>query len=143
MNFWEPCWACRVIRGEVEAGVVTETADVIVTINPFPLVNGHTLVMPKVHVPNVYELPDRLAGLVLAMASRVARATKAAYQAHGITLRQNNDAASDQHLFHFHLHVVPRFEGDMERFGAAPELISQKQQRGDAEILRKSLQDMV
>lgn len=139
MSFWEPCWACRVIEGEVKAGVVTETSDVIVVINPFPLANGHTLVMPKVHVSNVYELPERLAGPVLAMASRIASATKAAYQADGITLRQNNDAASDQHLFHFHLHVIPRFNGDAEHFGREPELVSQDQQWGDAEVLRRSL----
>lgn len=72
--------------------------------------------MPRRHVANIYELPDDLAGPLLATAAEIARVVKRAFSAEGITLRQNNDPASDQHLFHFHLHVIPRYTGDTERF---------------------------
>jgi histidine triad (HIT) family protein len=72
----------------------------------------------------VYELPDALAGPILSTAAKVARAVKRAFAVDGVTLRQNNDAASDQHLFHFHLHVIPRFEGDIDKFNAEPQLAS-------------------
>lgn len=121
-NFWYPCWACGVKDGDYSGCVVTETADVIVCLNPFPLAAGHALVMPRRHIRNLYELPEELAGPILATASQVARAAKRAFAADGITLRQNNEAASDQHLFHFHLHVIPRFNGDLERFNATPQL---------------------
>lgn len=115
---WEPCWACRVMAGETFGCVVAESPDVLVMLNPFPLTAGHALVLPRRHVRDLYELPDDLAGPILSAAARVARAAKRAFGAAGVTLRQNNGAASDQHLFHFHLHVIPRFDGDLERFNA-------------------------
>jgi histidine triad (HIT) family protein len=115
-SYWEPCWACRLVAGERCGHIVYESADVIVALNPFAIHPGHSLVMPREHIPNVYELPDSLAGPVLATAAEMARVVKRAFNADGVTLRQNNDAASDQHLFHFHLHVIPRFHGDLDRF---------------------------
>lgn len=142
VNFWEPCWACRVMTGEAEGYVVTETPEVLVFINPFPLSAGHSLVVPRRHIRNLYELPDSLAGPIMMMASRLACAAKRALQADGITLRQNNDDASDQHLFHFHLHVIPRFSGDTERFNATPQLASPAEQETMAARLRVKLRAM-
>lgn len=127
-NFWEPCWACRVIAGESPGCIVTEARGVAVLINPFPLSVGHALVVPRQHIKNLYELPEDLAGPILSMAAQVARAAKREFHADGITLRQNNDAASDQHLFHFHLHVIPRFNGDLDRFNAVPHPLSDSEQ---------------
>lgn len=128
-NFWEPCWACRVFAGEPLGAVVAETEDVTVLINPFPLATGHALVLPRSHLRDIYELPHELTGPILSMASRVAWAARSAFKADGITLRQNNGAASDQHLFHFHLHVIPRFTGDRDSFNATPELVSLDEQK--------------
>lgn len=139
MGFWEPCWACRAMRGETSAGIVVETEDVVVVVNPFPLSPGHALVLPRQHVPDVYELPESLAGPILYMAARVARAAKLAFSADGVTLRQNNGAASDQHLFHFHLHVVPRHRGDERQFGRTPELIPEREQHTMAARLAGAL----
>ena len=111
--------------------------------NPFPLTPGHALVVPRQHVRNLYELPEQLAGPTLALGARVARAAKLAFAADGITLRQNNEPASDQHLFHFHLHVVPRFEGDAERFGAPPQRASRAEQEDGAARLRVALDNEV
>lgn len=138
-SFWEPCWACRVSAGEAAGCMVTEAQGVLVLINPFPLAPGHSLILPRQHVRDLYELPDALAGPILAMAARVARAAKLAFAADGITLRQNNEAASDQHLFHFHLHVIPRFEGDSGRFNSEPELASLAQQEAMATLLKSFL----
>ncbi len=144
-NFWEPCWACRVTAGETYGCVVAETRDVLVLLNPFPSAPGHALVVPRRHVRDLYELPDELAGPVLSTAARVARAAKSAFGADGVTLRQNNGAASDQHLFHFHLHVIPRFEGDGEAFGAAPRpagRAEQEEERRSAAELRHHADNM-
>ena len=73
MNFWEPCRACRVIAGAAAGRVVTETEQVLVLINPFPLSAGHALVVPRRHIENLYELPDELAAPTLSTAARVAR----------------------------------------------------------------------
>lgn len=138
-NFWEPCWACRVISGEYPGCVVAENQDVTVVINPFSLSPGHSLVMPREHITNIYELPDELAGAILSTGARISRAAKNAFSADGITLRQNNDAASEQHLFHFHLHIIPRFDGDIQSFNQTPEISTQIEQELAAAKLRAAL----
>lgn len=139
MSFWEPCWACCLMRGETTGGIVAATDAVVAAINPFPLADGHVLVLPRRHIIDVFDLPDALAGPVLRMASRVARAQKLAFGADGVTLRQNNGAASDQHLFHFHLHVVPRFEGDAETFNREPERVATSIQQAMARKISQAL----
>ena len=139
-NFWKPCWACRVIAGEAVGCVVAETEHVLVLINPFSLSAGHALVVPRRHIENLYELPDELAAPILSTAAKVARAAKRAFEADGVTLRQNNEAASDQHLFHFHLHVIPRFSGDLERFNASPALAVRAEQEAAAARLRRAIE---
>lgn len=139
MSFWEPCWACRLMRGETVGGIVAETDEVVAVINPFPLADGHVLVLPRRHIADIFDMPDALAKPVLGMAARVARAQKLAFQAEGVTLRQNNGAASDQHLFHFHLHVVPRFEGDTEAFNREPEWVTEAAQKAMARKLSQAL----
>ncbi|HEY9405455.1 MAG TPA: HIT domain-containing protein [Pyrinomonadaceae bacterium] len=140
LSFWEPCWACRVIAGEAVGCVVAETEHVLVLINPFSLSAGHALVVPRRHIENLYELPDELAAPILSTAAKVARAAKRVFEADGVTLRQNNEAASDQHLFHFHLHVIPRFAGDLERFNATPPLASPSEQQAAASRLRLAIE---
>jgi histidine triad (HIT) family protein len=141
-DFWHgqgQCWACLAIAGTDVAAVVAETPAVVVVVNPFALNPGHTLVISRQHIRNLYELPDDLAGPILSTAARVARAAKRAFSADGITLRQNNDAASDQHLFHFHLHVIPRFIGDDHRFTAPPQQSAGAEQEALAAQLRIAL----
>jgi len=141
-NFWgghELCWACRVLAGEFPTCMVTADDAVAVLINPLALNPGHSLVVPRQHVENIYALPHTLAGPILAKAARVARAAKRVFGADGVTLRQNNDAASDQHLFHFHLHVIPRFTGDGARFNGAPQLITTAEQEAVGAQLRHAL----
>lgn len=127
------------MAGETFGCVVTETQDVLVLLNPFPLTPGHALIVPRRHVRDLYELPDGLAGPLLSTAAQVARAAKRAFGADGVTLRQNNEAASDQHLFHFHLHVIPRFNGDRKRFNAPPQPAGRAEQEAAAARLRPAL----
>jgi len=73
---------------------------------------GHIIIVPNAHVENLYDLNDAQAEAVLVAAKQIARAMKLAYACDGITLLQNNEPAGDQHAFHFHLHVFPRYEND-------------------------------
>ena len=73
---------------------------------------GHVIIVPNEHFENLYSLPTEI-GTALFEASKQAAATlKAAYDCDGITLRQNNEPAGDQHALHYHLHVFPRYDGD-------------------------------
>ena len=73
---------------------------------------GHVIVVPVRHFENLYAMPERDLHACIDMARAVALAMKRHYGAAGITLRQNNEPAGSQTVFHFHLHVIPRYAGD-------------------------------
>ena len=133
------CWLCRVAERTGKAAIVSETADVLVLISPVPLTRGHALVVPRRHVPDLYELPDELAGPILCTAARTARAAKRAFSADGILLRQHNEAAAGQEVFHFHLHVIPRYLGEPELPTTRPPLIRFDEQEALGSRLRVEL----
>lgn len=74
--------------------------------------DGHVIVVPNEHFENIYEMPDDVGADIFAVAKKMSVALKEVYHCDGVTLRQNNEPASEQHAFHFHLHVIPRYEGD-------------------------------
>lgn len=80
---------------------------------------GHVLVIPNEHYENVYEIPDVLLGRVHASAGRVARMLRDAYGCDGTSTRQHNEPAGNQDVWHLHVHVFPRYDGDRlyERHG--------------------------
>ena len=73
---------------------------------------GHALVVPTEHVENVYEISDAALARVYATAKRVALAMRAAYGCGGTSMRQHNEPAGNQDVWHFHVHVFPRHDGD-------------------------------
>jgi len=98
---------------------------------------GHCLVVTRAHIPNIYELPGGDAAPVLAAVSAAARASKQAFSADGVSLRQNNEPAGGQDVFHLHFHVVPRFLED--DFDTAPyETVDEPTRRQQADELRRA-----
>ena len=102
------CLFCEIVARERPAHILWESEDVIV----FLALDGGPMVVPKPHIENLYELDDRHAAAVLQAATRVARALKAGLGCEGVNLVQSNEAAAGQDVFHFHLHVRPRWRGD-------------------------------
>ena len=99
---------------------------------------GHALVIPLAHHENIYALPDDLAGRIARMARRVASAMRRGYPSDGVTVRQNNEPAGDQDVWHLHTHVIPRHTGDDLRgslFGRADDA----ERARYAGLLRESL----
>ncbi len=76
-----------------------------------PVSAGHTLVIPKLHYVDIYDIPEDVVALVFRVTKRIASAVKAASNADGITVVQQNGKAAGQDIFHIHVHVIPRFEG--------------------------------
>lgn len=87
---------------------------VVVYINSFwiPTCEGHVIVVPKKHYENIYNLPEKYGHRLFDVAKKVSIAMKKAYKCDGITTRQNNEPAGNQHAFHFHFHIFPRYDGD-------------------------------
>lgn len=73
---------------------------------------GHLIIVPNEHFENIYAMPDGLTNRIMSVARQFALALKEVRKCDGITLLQNNEPASSQHAFHYHLHVYPRFTND-------------------------------
>lgn len=73
---------------------------------------GHAIVVPNEHYENIYTLPQEVGHRVFDLAQKLALAMKSAYACDGIAIRQQNEPAGDQHAFHYHLHVFPRYKDD-------------------------------
>ena len=106
------CIFCRLIAGDIPAARVYEDAQTIAFMDLGQVTPGHVLVASRRHAASLYELSPQEAGAVMATAQRVAVAVRAAFDPPGLTLLQANGALGGQTVGHFHLHVVPRHEGD-------------------------------
>ena len=73
---------------------------------------GHVIVVPNDHYENLYDLPEEVGRQIFTVSKKMSKAIKKVYDCDGITLRQNNEPAGDQHAFHYHLHIFPRYTND-------------------------------
>ena len=106
------CVFCRIVAKEIPAAIVYEDEQTLAFMDAGQVNPGHVLVAAKGHAENLYELNDAQAGALLRTAARVARAIRDAYQPQGLSVYQANGKAAWQTVFHYHMHLVPRHEGD-------------------------------
>lgn len=99
------------MQKQVSASVVYEDEDVVAFLDIRPLSVGHTLVIPKKHYVDIFDIPADVQAKVYAVAQKVAFAVKKVTGADGISVIQQNGKAAGQDIFHLHVHVVPRFNG--------------------------------
>ena len=111
MAFDESCIFCRIVRKQAPASVVYEDDAVIAFLDIRPLNMGHTLVIPKAHYVDIFDAPEEQISQVHKVSKRIAIAVKKATGAEGVSIIQQNGKAAGQDIFHLHVHVVPRFEG--------------------------------
>jgi diadenosine tetraphosphate (Ap4A) HIT family hydrolase len=106
------CSFCAIVRGEGTVHAVFETADVLAF---FPLASaavGHTLVIPKTHIPDIWSLVDSQASSLMISTLSVARAIRQALRPDGMNVINSNGAAASQSVRHLHIHLVPRWSND-------------------------------
>jgi histidine triad (HIT) family protein len=103
----ENCVFCAIIRREAPASFVYEDEQVAAFLSNRPVNEGHTLVVPKKHYENIYEVPEEELAYLSKIVKRVAHAVRDAMAAEGIRVVQNNGYAAGQVIFHFHVHVIP------------------------------------
>jgi histidine triad (HIT) family protein len=106
------CVFCKLVARQIPASIVYEDAATLAFMDLGQVNPGHVLVASKAHAASVYELDDDQAGAVFRAAARVARAVRAAFDPPGLSIYQANGTPAGQTVFHFHLHVLPRHEGD-------------------------------
>lgn len=106
------CIFCKIANGEIPSTTLYEDKDFRVILDLGPATRGHALLLPKEHCANLFELDDALASKALVTAKMVAAKMKNALHADGFNLVQNNGEAAGQTVFHFHMHLIPRYEND-------------------------------
>ncbi len=109
------CIFCKIRDNEMPSFKVYEDDLFIVIMDRFPASKGHVLIIPKEHAENIFEISDEVAKGLYPMAKKFAIVLKEVLGADGINIVQNNGLAATQAVFHFHLHVIPRFDGDKVR----------------------------
>ena len=106
------CIFCRIVAQEIPSIRVYEDANTLAFMDINPVAAGHTLVIPKQHWPNLFEMPDARLGEVLSTARRVAAGVQKALNPDGVSLVQANGKGAAQSVPHFHVHIIPRTLGD-------------------------------
>ncbi len=108
----DDCIFCKLANGDIPTNTIYEDDDFRVILDAAPAAKGHSLILPKNHADNLFELDDTTAAKVLSLARTVAEKMKSTLGCDGVNLVQNNGASAGQTVFHFHVHIIPRFTGD-------------------------------
>ena len=106
------CIFCKLANGVFPTNSIYEDEDFNVILDLGPATKGHALILPKEHYNNLYELPDETAAKVIKLAKRMAIHMTDRLGADGFNLLQNNNEVAGQTVYHFHMHLIPRYEND-------------------------------
>lgn len=108
----DDCIFCKIANGEIPSATIFEDRDFRVMLDIGPATRGHVLILTKEHYDNIFEIDAETAGKLFSLASVIARAMKKVLNCDGMNVLQNNGTIAGQTVFHFHLHLIPRYEGD-------------------------------
>jgi histidine triad (HIT) family protein len=115
-----------------------DTVTAFIAVRWWPNSRAHVLVIPNAHHENLYDLPDDTGARIFAVSRRVALALKREYGCDGVSTRQHNEPAGYQDVWHYHLHVFPRYAGD-DLYGSKPVDTTPEERAPYAERLRAAL----
>ncbi|WP_122644255.1 HIT family protein [Luxibacter massiliensis] len=108
----ESCIFCKLAAGEIPSATLYEDENFRVILDLSPAAKGHALIIPKEHYRNLYDLDEKLAAEVLVLAKKMVVKLKGILDCDGYNIVQNNEEAAGQTVFHFHMHLIPRYKGD-------------------------------
>jgi len=114
------CIFCKLANGVIPTNSIYEDENFNVILDMSPATKGHALILPKEHYKNLYELPEDTAADVMKLAKKMAVKMTEKLNADGFNLVQNNNEVAGQTVFHFHMHLIPRYENDAQKIGWAP-----------------------
>ena len=114
------CIFCKIIAGDIHSATIYENDEFKVILDRFPSGEGHALILPKNHVANIFEIDPEQAGRLFSLAAKLAKAMKEVLGFEHMNILQNNGTVAGQTVFHFHLHLIPRWEGDGINIGWTP-----------------------
>ena len=116
----DDCIFCKLANGVFPTNSIYEDEDFNVILDLSPATKGHALILPKAHADNLYQLPDEIASKVFVLAKKLAASMTEKLGCDGFNVVQNNGAVAAQTVFHFHMHLIPRYENDGQRISWNP-----------------------
>ena len=131
----DECIFCKIIKREAPAYILDESEEILA----FLSLENHPLIVPKKHIPDIYTLDDEAAAAVMIEAVKIARAVKKGLGCDGINLVQANEPAAQQDVFHFHLHIKPRWQQDSVLLRWDTQPVSAKDLRVSLDKIRAAL----
>ena len=130
----DKCIFCKIANGEIPSATLYEDEDFRVILDLGPATKGHALILPKNHFANLFEIPEDMDAKAFILAKKIAKKMKDVFGCDGVNIVQNNGVAAGQTVFHFHIHLIPRYEGDHAGVTWEPGTLTDEQRE---EILQK------
>lgn len=121
------CIFCKIANGEIPSKTLYEDDKFRVILDLGPASKGHALILPKEHYADLYELPEETAGEVMKLAKKMAEQMTQRLGCEGFNLVQNNGELAGQTVFHFHMHLIPRYRDDGQKIGWNPQEATQEE----------------
>ena len=116
----EDCIFCKIANGEIPSATIYEDDDFRVILDLGPATKGHALILPKEHAADIYSIDEELAGKAFKLAKKITTRLKDVLGCDGYNIVQNNGEVAGQTVFHFHMHLIPRYKNDKSGFGWKP-----------------------
>ncbi len=108
----EDCVFCKIISGDFDSAKVFEDNHIFAFLDVNPVTWGHTLVVPKKHYENLFDVDEETLTKVMVATKHIAKRVKNVLQADGVRISQSNGKEAGQAIFHFHVHIIPRYQDD-------------------------------
>ena len=105
------CIFCKILAGDIPSAVVYEDEEFKIILDVGPAAKAHMLILPKEHYSDILTMPEELVAKAFILAKKMATKMESVLGCDGINVVQNNHEAAGQTVFHFHVHVIPRYEG--------------------------------
>ena len=114
------CIFCKLANGVIPTNSIYEDENFNVILDLSPATKGHALILPKNHFKSLYEIPEEVAADVMKLAKKMAVEMTEKLGADGFNLLQNNNEVAGQTVFHFHMHLIPRYNDDAQKISFVP-----------------------
>ncbi|MDO4437977.1 MAG: HIT family protein [Eubacteriales bacterium] len=133
------CIFCKIANGDIPSDTIYEDEEFRVILDLSPASKGHALILPKTHAANLFELDDEICAKVLILAKKIGKAMQTALCCDGINIVQNNGEAAGQTVMHFHVHIIPRYNGEKQIVAWEPKQSIPEEQREIVEKIKTAL----
>ena len=134
------CIFCKIVSGEIPSSKIYEDENVLSFLDVNPVNEGHSLIIPKKHFENIYDLPDEILCEIIKVSKKLSIKIKESMGADGINVYMNNGITAGQQVPHAHIHIIPRLENDGFTYWHGKKSYSKEERNDAAEKISKALQ---